>query len=81
MGCLCGECHVKSLLGTGSEFLVLFQLDNHDIRTFFVVEDCPFYVRVALVIELLDDVLILEGVSEGGEHGVNFFVEGGDHFL
>ena len=81
MGCLNGECHVESLLGEGSEFLVFFQLGSHDIRTLFSVEDYRFCVRVALVIKLLDDVLILEGVAEGGEHRVYFCGEGGDHFL
>ena len=75
MGGLCGECHIECFLGTEGEFLVLFELGCHDIRTLLSVEECRFLVCVVLVVEDLHDVLLLEGIFEGCEHRVNFCVE------
>ena len=62
VGDLCGECHVECFLGIGAEFLVFLDLGCHGIRTLFSVEECRFLVCVALVVEELHDVLVLEGV-------------------
>ena len=75
VGVLCGECHAECSLGTGDKFLVLFDLGCHDICTLLSVEECRFLVCVALVVEDLHDVLVLEGVFEGCEHRVYFCVE------
>ena len=56
-------------------------LGSHDIRTLFGIEEGRCSIRVVLIVELLDDVLIFEGVAEGGEHRVDFCGEGFVFFL
>ena len=74
MGCRLGECQVEDFLGAGSDFLVFLHLGSHDVRTLFGIEDCRCCVLFDLIIQLLDDMLIFEGVFEGGVNMVSTFV-------